>query len=292
MLAALQTCISAQREPARICVLLDGALLRNATQRTQRRWQMNAAHSLLPHGTSDTAVRVGPLLFELPTDQVDAETVRGLLETPTGHALGSFLVPTNDSVDPVEVLRRFVDVRLADDTEMVMRFYDGRILPFWLSDLPDIYRDHLGTAVSDWIYWTETLEVRAAQFTGAPHNTAELEFPMRLSSQREADLINASAPYLMMTRLLSEEPDRLLNIPHAQRYPFVQRQLEQAGTHGLESWPDLEAYCGLAAALGEHFDSNPAMKSALLQVKAGVPFSQAIAALTDSDWRRIRETKR
>jgi hypothetical protein len=294
MLAALQRCRSVPQPASKLCVLIDGALLRSATPRTQRRWPVDAARSLFLSGIADTAAAVGPLLFELPADQPDRAAVESLIDLTTGQMLGSFLVMTNQDADAVEVLRQFVDVQLDDGTEMVMRFYDPRILPFWLSDLSDAYRGHLGTAVSLWLYWAETLEVRVMELSsGSRHRSGpETSFPVRLSAQQETALINASTPYLVMNRLRAEEPDRLSGIPHVHRYDFIRQQLERAAEHGVSALSDLEAYCGLAVALGARFDNDPAMDGALRSVKAGVPFGQAITTLSEIDWLRMRDAGR
>jgi hypothetical protein len=291
MLATVQACRGAEHNAAKLGVLIDGALLRDATPRTRRRWKFDTACSLFPPGTADTAVQVGPLLFEVPMNQIDTETVESLFDAGTGQLLGSFVVTASHEADLVQALRHFVDVQLDDGTEMVMRFYDPRILPFWLGGLPDVYRRFLGAAISHWIYWTENLEVRVSRLVGSPVDTLQAAFPLRLSAQREADLIDASTPYLVMNRLVSEQPGRLARIPRAHRYEFIRIQLERARMHGLASLSDLEAYCGLAATLGEQFDSDPTMKGELLKVSAGATFLQVISNLTSSDWQRMREAK-
>ena len=292
MLAALRRGLSADNGMPKLFALLDGALLGKMPLDVRRRWPARRASSLLPSGAADTAVAVGPLLFEVQVDQLGRSLVESLVDMATGELIGSILVGSHNAAEVVENLRQFVDVRLDDGTEMVMRFYDPRILPFWLEGLPDEYARHLGAALSQWLYWGADWELRVSEFaSAAPQATSSptVAFPVRLSAEREAQLVDASVPHLMMSRLRSEDPDALSKLPHAVRYGFLRQQLDRAKAHGLNGMSDLETYCGLAVTLGPRFDADPAMEAALQHAKAGAAFHKAIAGLNAGDWQRVRK---
>lgn len=292
MLAAMRSRVAMQTSKVTLLALVDGALLRNLPSRQRQRWPVEVGRSLLPPGTAASAGEVGPLLFELPASLIDSALVQSVIDPGSALLAGSFLLASTGLDTVAKVLSPFIDAQLADGTELVMRFYDPRILPLWLDGLPDAYLSHIGSAVSHWLYWDLDHRIRAVEFSDLLVNgngVADAEFPVRISVQREAQLMAASTPHLVIGRLLREGADVLRPIPPAERYDFVRSQLERATAHGLSTLRDLEAYCGLAVALGKCFDTDSAMESALHDVKAGLPFDKAIAALKDTDWDRLRE---
>lgn len=295
MRAAVCGQLAALSSEVTLLALIDGALLRNMSPRAQRYWQIGAAQSLLPPGTADTAVKVGPLLFEVPVRDLSDALVRSLVDMATGHMVGSLLIAKTNSGHAAKALEAFVDVKLEDGAEMIMRFYDPRVLPFWLEGLPDAYQRHLGATISHWFHWGPDLKVRSMEFMHSAEGITSIprtEFPMRIPSQWESQLMNATIPFLVLGRLGASEPQCLANIPHSKRYGFIQSQLERAAVHGLSTLGDLEAYCGLAAAFGVGFDACAPMDAILRDVKAGKAFDQAIASLRGSDWQQMREAVR
>lgn len=277
-------------EKTRAFALIDGALLNNFSSSVQKKWLHLTKHSLL-NQAGVGAVEVGPLLMELSRKQLEANFAEGLFERASGHCAVSLIVTEADAAQVVGALSALVDVHLSDGSEMVMRFFDPRVLPFWLEILEPRYREQLAIVISQWVFWDAEFEPQLVSFArGEQHEIAQ-ELPMKLSPDQEAHLMNSTYPFTMIERFRSEDQGALDRIPVPQRYAFFKSQIARANGHGLESQGEVEAYCGTAIDVGPKFDEDAAMTPAWLGVKAGQPYHEAIADVADADWQRMRGVK-
>jgi hypothetical protein len=231
---------------------------------------------------------VGPLLFELSSEQIDAGLPASLLEAQTGQSAGSFLASDQSLNDLAACLAQYVDVKLADGSTMVMRFFDPRVLPFWLNVLQPTHSAHLAAAVSNWSYWDGQLLLHTLNLKEERSIAAEATFPMHLSSEAEQKLLDACYPYTLIERFRKEDAAALARVPLKDRYDFFQDQLARAHAYGIRNAGEVEAYCGLAIELGSNFDEDKAIRSALLKVKSGEKLTEALAVVDDSEWERLR----
>jgi hypothetical protein len=274
-------------ETAKAFALVDGALLRNLSASTRKKWASLAKHSLLGQAAIG-AVDVGPLLFELTQAHVEAHLPTSLLELNSGRCAGSVIVTEADTTQLVKHLTSLIDVRLNDGSEMVMRYFDPRVFPFWLEVLKPSYREHLAFVVSQWMFWDAKFELKIESFAPPKQQEIPPNLPMTLSSEQEARLMNLTYPFTMIERFRSEDQGALDRIPVPHRYTFFKMQIARANSHGLESQGEVEAYCGTAIDIGPKFDEDAAMTPAWLGIKAGKPYHEAIAGVADADWQRMR----
>jgi hypothetical protein len=187
-------------------------------------------------------------------------------------------------------LAPMVDVQLEQmESAMLMRFFDPRVLPFWLDMLPPAHRAYLAQGVRHWIHRDTELQLRTADVT-APANVARAaEFPLQLPQAQEDDLLAACYPYTMIERLRAEKPALLASLPAAQHYGFVREQLERCQAHGAESAASLLIYCELALRYGGRFDEHPEMAAVFDAVAQGQDFPQALALVPAEGWQRMQE---
>jgi Domain of unknown function (DUF4123) len=285
-ISALLRALTAKGDLIRVFALIDGAILRELPKTQRKHWPTHQATSLLVRASADAA-EVGPLLFGLTPTQLHTQLADTLLDTKTGRIAGSFITTRANTPELVEQLTRFVDVTLDDGSEMVMRYFDARVFPFWLEVLTPPYRAHAASVVNQWLYWGSDLQVKTISFTQAPQHK-EPDWPMQISVQQENALMTACEPFTMIERFRTQDGAALSKVAPEQRYAFFREQLERAQRHGLSGQSDLEAYCSIALDCGPKFDEHPAIKAALAHMKTGQTFSKALSAVNDADWKLLR----
>ncbi|WP_175741048.1 DUF4123 domain-containing protein [Burkholderia ambifaria] len=284
----LQAVLSSQAG-LRAYVLVDGALLDTLPDDEKASWPAFVAASLLDNADDD-ARRVGPLLFEWQPadDSADAVDVTDPRSIPWSAA--SVLVSPLTLAQLAAHLAPMVDVQLEQmESAMLMRFFDPRVLPFWLDMLPPAHRAYLAQGVRHWIHRDTELQLRTVDIV-APANVARAaEFPLQLSQAQEDGLLAACYPYTMIERLRAEKPALLASLPAARHYGFVREQLERCQAHGAESAASLLIYCELALRYGGRFDEHPEMAAVFDAVAQGQDFPQALALVPAEGWQRMQE---
>jgi len=291
LVLALRTALVAaapDSAPVHLFALVDGALLLDLPKRAQQAWPASQALSLLTGATGAGAAEVGPLLFALSQEQVDAGLPDTLLDVKTGRSAGSFLVSSQSLSGLATCLARFVDVKLDDDSTMVMRFFDPRVLPFWLDMVQPGYTAHLAASASSWLYWDAQLALCSVGLHASNTPGAAATFPVRVSPEAEQKLLDDCYPFTLIERFRKEDANALERVPVKDRYTFFRDQLARARGHGVQSNGEIEAYCGLALELGPRFDEDSAMRPVLLKVKAGEKLLEALASVEDDDWARLK----
>ncbi|WP_321816435.1 MULTISPECIES: DUF4123 domain-containing protein [unclassified Paraburkholderia] len=268
-------------------VLVDGALLQTQNVAQRERWPTFAALSLLANADLD-AQAVGPLLFELPLEEEGDEADDGgivwdassvIVSPLTLGALAAHLTP-------------MLDVQLEQmDSTMLMRFFDPRVLPFWLDILPADHVAWLTRGVHGWIYRDARRNLSVARIEAAckpGELAAAASFPLQLSQQQEDDLLAACYPYTLLERLRSEFASLMQRVPLANQYNFVCEQLDRFRAHGEDSLASLLTWYELALTYGPRFDELPAVQPMIAALDEGLDFAQALALVPPGEWARMQ----
>jgi hypothetical protein len=274
----------------RAYVLVDGALLQTQGAAQRERWPLFAGLSLLENADLD-AQAVGPLLFGLPP-AVEADETGAADDTGIVWPASSVIVSPLPLKELAAHLTPMLDVKLEQmDSTMLMRFFDPRVLPFWLDMLPADHRAWLARGVHDWIHLDAHQHLHAARME-MPRRTGEIDltarFPLQLSQQQEDDLLAACYPYTMIERLRSEFGTLMERVPLATQYDFVRGQLDRCRAHGADSPASMVTWCELALRYGPHFDEHPAMQPVIAALDDGQTFTQALARVPPGEWARMQ----
>ncbi len=279
-LAALHDAL--QAEPAwHAHVLVDGALLDTQPDAVRESWPSFAAASLLGAATDDARV-VGPLLFDWREPGAHAQgpaipwAAASVIVSPLAlDALAAHLMP-------------LTEVRLEQmEDAMVMRFFDPRVLPFWLAALPPDYRSYLASGVSGWLYRDAALQWRGVPIraTRAAPATA---FPLALTQAAEDSLLADCYPYTVLERLRGEHGALLARLPESTHYAFVREQLERCAAHGADGGAAQLIYCELALRHGPRFDEHPEFGPVWAALETGLRLPEALVRVSDEGWSRIQ----
>jgi len=254
---------------------------------TRRKWSLHQSTSLLGNGVEDDVAQSGPLLFQLTIADIEAGLPETLIDRATGYAAGSFIISAKDVESLTESLAAFVNIELGDGEEMLMRFFDPRVLPFWFDAILSPYKQVLTNYALRWFYWDSGLALQELALFQPFGESQKTPFPMQLSQQQETGLLDACHPFTLIERFRNEDPDALAELPVAMRYAFFKNQLHRCTGYGLEGAPAIEAYCSLAIRLGANFDKHPLIAPAMSAVADGASLQEALADITESQWREI-----
>ncbi|MDW9247612.1 DUF4123 domain-containing protein [Burkholderia cepacia] len=286
---ALQAALSSQ-DGLRVYVLIDGALLDTLPDDDKASWPAFVAASLLDDAADDEARIVGPLLFEWQPGADGADAADAIEPRSIPWPAASVLVSPLSLERLAAHLAPMVDVQLEQmESVMLMRFFDPRVLPFWLDMLPAAHRAYLAQGVRHWIHRDTSLQLRTPDIAAPANVRQAAEFPLQLTQAQEDDLLAACYPYTMLERLRTEKPALLASLPPAQHYGFVRDQLARCRAHGADSAASLLIYCELALRYGARFDEDPAMAAVFDAVAQGQAFPEALALVPAEDWRRMQE---
>ncbi|AOJ33930.1 DUF4123 domain-containing protein [Burkholderia metallica] len=285
---ALQAALASQ-DGLRAYVLIDGALLDTLPDDDKTSWPAFVAASLLDAADDDARI-VGPLLYEWQPGADGADAADAVEPRSIPWPAASVLVSPLSLERLAAHLAPMVDVQLEQmESVMLMRFFDPRVLPFWLDMLPAAHRAYLAQGVRHWIHRDSALQIRTVEIA-APANVGQAaKFPLQLTQAQEDDLLAACYPYTMLERLRVEKPALLASLPAEAHYGFVRDQLVRCRAHGAESAASLLIYCELALRYGARFDEDPAMAVVFDAVAQGEAFPEALARVPAEDWRRMQE---
>jgi Domain of unknown function (DUF4123) len=274
----------------RAYALVDGALLSALPERARRLWTKMDAQSLFA-GCSDDIEQVGPLLFSLADAQPYEKAIALLRDETSGQIAGSFILSSAQPTVLAATLSTLLDVRLDDGTEMVMRFFDPRILPSWLAVINPPYQAYLAEVVHYWACWQA--DQTHALLDMQAHTKALVErpdLPMQLSQKQEDKLMQHSYPYMMIEQFLAHDPQALNTAPVAQRYAFLDAQIQRGKGYGLDAHGDLQAYCAVALQYGANFNEDTLVSAALTRIKTDhLPFDEAIALVPNVRWQQLQK---
>ncbi|CDN61880.1 DUF4123 domain-containing protein [Burkholderia cenocepacia] len=285
---ALQAALSSQ-DGLRAYVLIDGALLDTLPDDEKASWPAFVAASLLDDADDEARI-VGPLLFEWQPGADGADAADAIEARSIPWPAASVLVSPLSLARLAAHLAPMVDVQLEQmESVMLMRFFDPRVLPFWLDMLPAAHRAYLAQGVRHWIHRDTALQLRTADIAAPADVRQAAEFPLQLTQAQEDELLAACYPYTMLERLRVEKPALLASLPAARHYDFVRDQLARCRAHGADSAASLLIYCELALRYGARFDEDPAMAAVFDAVAQGQAFPEALARVPAEDWRRMQE---
>lgn len=220
---------------------------------------LSAAEDLIPH-----------LLDFGPAGNLSAELLAALSRK---HAPGAFTMLCS-SLSLVELhahLCRFVDVKLPDNHEMLLAFWDPAILGTLLGQTDDVtlhvagpvfqlqQREVLLRPIAAW--WYCDREGYWHRIDAAKEKEAELDelvLPLKLTQEQEDALVEAGVPDQVLYHLELNRPslfDEYLS--HAKRYRFVREVLPSARKLGLEGMRDLANFVSLCLIYRQRIETDP-----------------------------------
>lgn len=180
--------------------------------------------------------------------------------------------------------RPFHLVKLPNGREMLLRWYDTRILPVWLSVMTPKQKSGFVEGIRQWRMYDRYGD--AIDLPLSVNRGEELPAlpPYTLDEVQYADLLEACGPDVLIAHLREVAPDQMRALPQRVLYPFVQEHLAQARGHGLNNLDDQGHYLILALSTSGRFleHSHVRERLALRADEHGQPFGDWAMSVPDT----------
>ena len=228
-------------------------------------------HPLLrqePGACCDTATPFVVRLGDGLSDKAKARALRRLCDDGCYASALSVIDSDLPLHDIANALTARCEAQLPDNFDVLLRYFDTRILASLMSVLTSAQLAAFFSCASQWRYADRN--GRLVQAFSTESKVADVFTPpLQFSAAQQNALIQAGEVDAVIDVLTRNKLEPLLDMPYPARHPTVQRQFVTAGQWGLSSTPDLASYCTLALLLGEGFESQAPWDSLLAAVKRG-----------------------
>jgi len=267
LLATLLDSLSVETDGNSTFVLIDPALQPDA-----RRWLNSrlgtVCVSLELHGAvTGEAEAVMPFLAAIPPEPHvrDRVLTQSLMWAQEAHA-ATWLRSDLSVQSLANELGQRMDVALAADMRVILRFSDARILRPLHDVLSDAQRAAFFSVFNAWCYLDRSEQLQALPLP--PDAASHFVAPLTLSQAQEDQLLAAAEPDAVLQLLREEVGEELAAVERKRRHGFVVAQLALARIWGLESAADFARFCMVSLAQGEDFFESPQWQAALRRVQA------------------------
>lgn len=175
-------------------------------------------------------------------------------------------------------LAHFTRVRLPDQSEMVLAFWDPAILGTLVGNAKDTTLHVAGPVLAEqqtrsflapitaWWYWDRAGQLRRIDGKAVDTETDFAE-PMPLDQKQVDMLVEASVPDHVLSYLQQTQPALLNRIEPKDQYPTVRRLLADARTLHLETMQDLVRFVGVSLIYGRQMQSDEAIQKLMDKVQ-------------------------
>lgn len=258
-------------------VLLDGAQCDQPLQllRTLPWAPLRLFDGLLGDGTDDASV----FLARLPRDT----DIDRFLQRAAAHARSPgllSLIDTTLSADALlQRLQRRLDASYPNGKEFLARFFDARVLPWWVQvlDAPQC-RSFLALG-ERWWYLRHDLQWAHLELEDTaldPHDP-----PWVLAAPQRRGLIDASYPYTLIDHFQLTDPELLARLPRARWYTFFRRVVATAAAAGIEDSRRMVMVATWSLLAGVDLGEDPAWRLRLQEFASG---RRSAADIGDEVW--------
>jgi hypothetical protein len=190
-------------------------------------------------------------------------TVKKALET---HAI-SWLASPLDLPALAKRLTCRLDAQLAENIDVLLRFYDSRILSTLRPVLSPDQASIFFNAAHAWWYADRAGELQSCECTFTKDDP--FRSPIKFNQIQEDQFTELAFPDAVLEQLLKGQSDLLASMNRAGQHAFVVRQMVETKTLRLESLSDILTYCILALVEGEDFGIRTPWKEKFAAVAAG-----------------------
>ena len=164
-------------------------------------------------------------------------------------------------------LMRRLDATLPNGKDFLVRFYDGRVLPWLLNVLTlEQRRDYL--ALGDaWWFVSHNLTWLSADLS-TPDNDP-FQPPLHLDDAQRRQLIDDTYPYTLIDHFVFTDRELIERIPADDTYRFIRKYTRLAEQYGIRDGKRIVMVCTWALLAGEDFHLDPVWQKRLKDFAIG-----------------------
>lgn len=258
----------------------DGTLLARFEQ------EQISMHSkcLLPAALGSDTEAYAPHLVALSPLAADTEAWPDIVQQAASHPASFTLIASTDDFATLwESLAAFTEILLPDGTDMILAFWDPAILGTLTGHKADrtlhvpvpaltaSQCERLLQGIVAWWYWDR--EGNPQQILPGENDNGlppyEVTLPLKLMQVQVDMLVEAGMPDQLLSMMQENQPQLLMDIPRAQHYRLMQKNLLGARKLKLSGMRDILNYTCAALIYGDKLQTNPVIAALLARVKAG-----------------------
>ena len=239
----------------------------------------NQSSLLDPSDTSDEAATVAPFLVQLPSPSDDAELWKNLIGfAQKNPAALTVLASMHPFTKLHKHLSYFTEIRLPDETAMVLAYWDPAILGTLLGNKKDETLHVAGPVFSPqqmqaflapivaWWYWDRSGQLQRINGAGADVSVESSE-SMRLDQKQVDSLVEASVPDHVLAYLKETQPALLDRLAPKEQYPTARRLLVEAHALHLDAMQEQVRFVGVSLIYGKQMKEDETILKLLEKVQ-------------------------
>ena len=224
--------------------------------------------SLFDGSNEANALRVAPFLV-LAGSEGRLRMFRDLFKWIGEHGTySSSVVMLTSPLDTATLRNRLaarLDVRLSENMEAMLRFFDPRVLESLLRILPAEQARTFFSPAESWRYVDRTGKL--VSVTTAFDAQDNFAAPLVLGQQQEFALLEACEIDQVLDLLRQNTPALMATLPLADQSTFVDRAISTARQHGVDSVYKFSLYTAVCLAHGEACVNEPERPGFLDELK-------------------------
>ncbi|MGY0653071.1 DUF4123 domain-containing protein [Luteimonas sp. A537] len=241
-------------------------------------------------GTAEQALKdIAPLLVEHIGELTDNSSLNRELRSLGERKPAVSLIASDASMDELAThFRSFHLVRVPEhgEKDMLVRWYDTRILPIWMQLLrPDQQSSFIGT-ICEWRYYDRFGDMKELILPARPAEGFPALPPLRLDADQYNNFLDACTPDAAIAQLRRIIPEEIRQVPYRTLYPFISAHLCDSFAHGLAMLDDHAQYLLLALYTSGGFREHPSVIERLAENALALPdsFTDWATALPEDVW--------
>lgn len=240
--------------------------------------------SLFAGHAEESLLDIAPLLISLGHANVASRATKEIEQLAAARPAVSMLESDLELAALAHHLQAFHTIKLPERKEMILRWYDTRVLPVWMEVMNGRQRAGFVHGIGRWTYWDrfgDLLELELGPQSPFPPLT-----PYALDEAQLVRLQAASETDVLLAQLRRIIPDEIASASFRQLYPFVDQHLRIARQHGLVGLDERAQFLLLALFTGGAYLENTEVASRMMLPcrEQPVPFQDWIDALPDAVW--------
>ena len=238
-------------------ILIDSAQLPDLPQAIKRGPlrhlpRVSLFDTLYRHGQdrgAQVGADAGPYLFALSPSEFQEPALDYTLDKALETYGVSWLVSPLPMSELALRLAKRTEAKLTENMEVLLRFYDSRVLPNVIAVLTTQQADIFSSISHGWWYADRDESLRSCRCQFKQDDP--FHHPLEFSQEQENALTELAFPDTVLEQLQHNQSDLVGRMNRAELHAFVKRQIVNTNALGLDSMPDILAYCVLALLKGE-----------------------------------------
>lgn len=231
---------------------------------------------------------IAPLLVEYPEAAPPPKLVTEIEALASSKPAVSFWWSALDLEALAQHFHAFHLVKVPEKggREMLLRWYDTRILPELLSLMTPAQRAVFLDQVQQLHYYDRFGERQEWLFTDAPLEGLPALPPLQLDDAQYARLLDACEPDVAIAQLRRVIPDEMCRLPYRVLHPFVALHMQDTVAHDVDQVDDHVQYLLLALYTSGGCRNHPAVQERLAGKRddCELSFSDWALSLPEDVW--------